>query len=132
MSVQRVPPSEPQPGGSVQRGRRAAARARLALPGRAVSFDGTKSCLVLDVSQTGAQIGCEDVPKVGAMVVIEVSSVELFGTVAWVRGNHYGLDFDEPLAHETVVDLRHQADAFDRTERARLLKLAEEFVVGRV
>ena len=113
-------------------GRRGASRARLALPARAVTFDGTASCMILNASQTGAQIGCEEVPKLGSMIVIEIAPIEFFGNVAWVSDQRFGIAFDEPLAFETVVELRRRADTFDQTERRRLLKVAEEFVQGRV
>lgn len=131
MSVQLAKASDPKVVGNPTYGRRGAARARLALPARLVSFDGTVSCMVLDVSETGAQIGCDGVPRVGAMVVIELPTIEFFGDVAWVKGKRFGIHFEEPLPFEQVVELRRKADGFDRNERKELLKIAEEFVSGR-
>lgn len=87
--------------------------------------------MILDVSQTGAQIGCEEVPRVGSMIVIEYESIEFFGTVCWRQDNRFGIHFDDPLPFEQVVELRHAADRFDRSERRRLMEMAEEFVKGR-
>ncbi|NVE93416.1 PilZ domain-containing protein [Altererythrobacter lutimaris] len=126
MGPRNQPASEP-----VTLGRRGAARARLALPGRMVTFDGTTSCMILDVSQTGAQIGCDEPPRVGAMAVIEFPPIEFFGNVAWALDTRFGMHFDEPLDQEMVIELRRQADSYDRSERRHLLKMAEEFVTGR-
>lgn len=117
----------------VTHGRRGASRARLLLPGRLVSFNGTMACTVFDASQTGAKIACAELPRIGSTLVVELPPVEFFGTVAWIDDGLFGLKLDEPLAVEEIIELRRQADTFDRSEEIRALRLvAREFVQGRI
>ena len=69
-------------------GRRKAARVRLALPGRVIFVTGHESCLLENLSRTGARIRvADDAPGVGDSAVMMVEGVEAFGVVVWARGS---------------------------------------------
>ncbi len=139
-----APVSEP-----VTLGRRGAARARLALPARMMSFDGGAACTLIDASQSGAQIGASEPPPPGAMVVIEIRGheleemagtkgfaerfgvIEFFGTVSWASKNRFGIAFDEEIDRDLVVILRQIADIMDRSGTRWARERAKEFVAGR-
>lgn len=113
-------------------GRRGASRARLALSARAVSFDRTVRCTILDASQSGARIACDELPRVGSMVVIEIPPIEFFGTVSWTDEGLFGMQFDDLLPFEAVVELRQMGDLYSQSSEAReLRRAAKEFVEGR-
>ncbi|WP_394728998.1 PilZ domain-containing protein [Altererythrobacter sp. GH1-8] len=133
----------------VTHGRRGASRARLMLPARTESFDGSYPCTLVDASQTGAQIASKSVPRTGSMMVVEIRGrdleemagmpgladkfgvVEFFGTVTWVRDGRFGIQFDEQVGYDLVVILRQIADVMDRSGTRWARERAREFVSGR-
>lgn len=102
-------------------GKRYFSRARLNIPARMMTFDGTTNCTLIDLSRTGARIGVRECPRVGAMVVIEGLPTELFGTVRWAASGLFGFEFDAPLPLFRVIAMRYYADdENDRQKKAHL------------
>ena len=130
MSAPFVPPS---PAAAVPPGRRADSRLRLGagLPCRLVLLSGTQTGRVEDISATGARIAVGTIVATGAEGVLEVNGVEAFGEVVWCRMGHVGFHFDEKLALEHLVRLRHFSDGFGDHERQRRERIAHDFVNGR-
>lgn len=113
------------------RGRRAAARARLNIPGRLILRRGVIACLVEDLSRTGARLMLQDLPALGETGVLEINRIECFGAAVWVKGTRCGVHFDEPLDLQQVVDLRQFADHYTEHRRDQERTAAREFVQGR-
>ena len=92
-------------------GRRTDARLRLAVPATLVLVDGTFKSTLENVSRTGARV-----LLAGGDVRIEQSGflrcrgLELFCTVVWSRGARCGVQFDELLGEEQLLDLRWYGD----------------------
>ena len=103
-------------------GQRLFSRARLGVPARVVSFNGTGACSLIDLSRSGARIGADDCPRVGATVVIKGLPLELFGTVRWSVPGLFGVEFEIPLPIEQVVAMRHYAD--EESERQKQAQIA--------
>ncbi|HEU4821404.1 MAG TPA: PilZ domain-containing protein [Qipengyuania sp.] len=120
----------PDPGLPIYRGQRDFARARLNLPARIVSFNGTSACTLIDMSRTGAKIAAADCPRVGAMVIIEGLPMELFGTVRWSRGGFFGFEFDAQMTHDNVIAMRHHADGEGERQKQAQLTYARNWVQG--
>lgn len=118
------------PGLPIYRGQRSSARARLNLPARIVSFNGTSACTLIDMSRAGAKIGASDCPRVGSMVIIEGLPIELFGTVRWSRSSLFGFEFDCEITHENVVAMRHHADGEAERQEQAQLTYARNWVQG--
>jgi len=114
----------------IHRGQRDFARARLNLPARIVTFNGTSNCTLIDLSRTGAKIAAQDCPRVGAMVIIEGLPTELFGTVRWSRSGLFGFEFDQQMTHEEVVALRQYADGEAERQEQAQLAYARRWVTG--
>ncbi len=114
-------------------GRRADSRLRLGagLPCRLVLLSGTMPGRVEDISATGARIGIGQIVAIGAEGVLEVNGVEVFGEVVWCRSGRVGFHFEEKLALEHLVRLRHFSDGFSEHERQRRERIAHDFVNGR-
>ena len=81
-------------------------------PMRAV-YTGHRKCdevAVSEVSQGGARLCGRNPPEPGDEVVLDIESIKISGTVAWIRNGEFGVAFDEPLkAGELgLLELRHQ------------------------
>lgn len=92
------------------RGQRTDARARLHLPARVTTFNGTFACTLVDVSRAGGKVSSTERPAVGRMVVSGGLPTELFGTVRWRTASSFGFEFDDAIPVETVIALRHHAE----------------------
>lgn len=121
----------PRPQTPLYRGQRAHSRARLNLPARVVTFNGTFACSLIDLSSTGAKVGSTECPKVGAMVVIEgLPPIELFGTVRWQARGLFGFEFDVPVPVEKVIELRQYAEGERERQKAAEITYARNWVQG--
>ena len=105
-------------------------RARLNLPARMMTFNGTSACTLIDLSRTGARVGASECPRVGAMVVIEGLPIELFGTVRWTAGGLFGFEFDAPLPLFRVVAMRYYADDENERQKQAQLSYARNWAQG--
>ncbi len=115
---------------SIYRGQRHFARARLNLPARAVTFNGTINCSLIDASRTGAKVAAAECPRVGAMVVLEGLPLELFGTVRWSLGDLFGFEFESVIDTEQIIALRHYADGEKERQKQAQLTYARKWVQG--
>lgn len=112
------------------RGQRGHARVRIGVPARLVTMNGTSSCVLIDVSQSGARVCAAEPPRVGATVIVERISPELFGTVEWQRGDKFGVRFDTMLTLDDVVQLRQLGDLEPQRARTDLYAHARRWVTG--
>ncbi len=111
-------------------GKRYFSRARLNLPARLVTFNGTTDCTLIDLSRSGAKLGARECPKVGSMVVVEGLPLELFGTVRWSVTGLFGFEFEAPLPLERVVSLRYYADDEAERQKQATISYARNWVTG--
>jgi len=101
-------------------GRRGAARLRLAIPVRIVSTHATQTCILLDLSRTGARIGLAEPLAPGMCLYLKIAQFEVFAEV--IRrdlgegGGINGLAFDEPLPDATVLAVRQHAEGFEQRQ----------------
>ena len=114
----------------IYRGQRHFARARLNLPARIITFNGTSACTLIDMSRTGAKVGADDCPRIGSMVIIEGLPMELFGTVCWVRSGLIGFELDAQFTHEDVIAMRQYADGEVARQKQAQLTYAKNWVLG--
>jgi len=93
-------------------GHRRDSRLRLALPARMVSLQGYASVLLADLSQSGARVHLHegDVLKPGAQAMLSWLGFEAFGTVVWCRYGFVGMEFDELLPADILLDTREKVD----------------------
>ena len=112
------------------RGQRGNSRARLNLTARVVTFNGTFSCILVDVSQSGGKIVSAERPAVGAVVVIEGLPHELFGTVRWRTDESFGFEFDDTLPLEEVIALRHHAESERDAQAKATINFARNWAQG--
>ena len=53
--------------------------------------------VLMDLSATGARFQSAELPRFGEELMITVGPIRAFGCVAWVRGDQFGVSFDDPL-----------------------------------
>lgn len=136
--VQPAYPAKSQPCGDPLRrilpGRRAFARLRLAIPARLLATHATGTCVLLDLSRTGARIGLAEPLPPGDMLYLRLAGFEVFAEVVWRElgegGGINGLTFDEPLDEDAVINVRRFAEGFEQREREALRETVRSWVNG--
>src|ERR1044071_92191 len=89
---------------------RSEARARLAIE-VAVETLGTRGTgFILNLSCHGAMVHTAQDLSPGGGIVLRCGNLVVFGMVAWARGGRAGVEFDEPICEQLVVELRRIAD----------------------
>ena len=122
-------PATPRP-----TGRRGAARLRLAIPVRIVSTHATQTCILLDLSRTGARIGLAEPLAPGMCLYLKIAQFEVFAEV--IRrdlgegGGINGLAFDETLPDATVLAVRQHAEGFEQRQRESFRDQVRRWVSG--
>lgn len=111
-------------------GRRAAPRLRLSLPARFVSIEGTHKAIVLNISRTGAQIAILESLREGEGGFLQCGNLKAFAVATRSEFSLNALQFDEPLTHEDVLDLRRYFEEFEERERRLLIETARLWVTG--
>jgi hypothetical protein len=115
-------------------GRRSAARLRLSIPARFISLDGYSDCILIDLSETGAQIALAQPLRRGAAVYLQVARFEIFAEavrrVQGPRGGVNGLVFDERISPETVLAVRAHAETLQQREQQALRDQVRRWVTG--
>lgn len=69
---------------------------------------------ILNLSCNGAMVYSQELPQVGASVVLRCGPLDVLGTVMWAEQGRFGIQFDEPIPEEVVVGMRREADAAAR------------------
>ena len=99
-------------------------RRRVVVDGIFHSLTGTYRTALKNLSCTGALIQCDQTLKVGKEGVLQGANIDQFCRVVWTDGSLYGLQFDDPLPMDVVLDLhRITGDDIERAES----KAAEEW-----
>lgn len=112
-------------------GRRGRNRLRARLHARIVTLDGTRSTVLLDLSETGARVTATENVACGQQAILIWSVYEVFGSLVWVDRGLCGIAFDEPLEPNIVIatrelDVTSRLPSDQEIERNR----AREWVAG--
>jgi len=124
-----APKSEPIPVG-----KRSAPRLRLSIPATLVSRYASHRCILIDVSNTGAQVGLEQPLAIEETAILQIGDLEPFGEVVRTirrktRGIN-GLRFDPPLDPADVLEIRSYAENYQRDEMLALRAEVRMWVDG--
>jgi hypothetical protein len=112
-------------------GRRGASRLRICLPARLDTITGRTPGVIHDLSQSGARLRLQSVPRAGADVVITIGRLEAFATVVWANDNFIGLKFYDPLSLQQVLDVRAEAEKLPASQRRELSDAGQLWCQGR-
>jgi hypothetical protein len=102
-------------------------RRRVLLSGMFHSLTTSCQAAVRNLSVTGAAIECDAPLKVGAEGVLQVGRVDALARVIWQKGQTYGIQFDQPLPNQLVLDLHRITE--DDVKRSQV-QAAKEWFTG--
>jgi hypothetical protein len=133
-----VSPPVPQPssasgGGDVpnlQAGRRSAPRLRLSLPAKLIAVEKAHTCILLNLSRTGAQVAILDAMRVGEGAILRCGLIDHFAIVTRSEFGLNALEFDEPLTDAVVLETRRYHENFEERERRALIETARKWATG--
>jgi hypothetical protein len=110
--------------------RREVARAILAFPGKLLLSEGTFDCVLDDLSLGGARFSCNRKIDSGREVWLKFDRFEVFGTVTWVHGRQYGVEFEQRLAKSVIIEMRSYAADYEAYEKHQGTEEAKAYVIG--
>lgn len=92
-------------------GRRLAPRQAAPLIAVVSTLSTSHAATVVDISTTGVRLRGDDLPGIGAELILGIENIRTFGCVAWRRGGECGIAFDDPLPPCDVELVRRKAAA---------------------
>jgi len=95
---------------TTQIGRRRDSRLRVEVPARLVTLSGHHNASLCDLSQSGAQFRTSTELKCGEEGVLTWLDFETFGQLVWVRNGFAGMEFDELIVPDALIQTRDRAD----------------------
>ena len=114
----------------IQTGRRAAPRLRLSLPGKFIAVRGNLNCILTNISQTGALLAMNEILEVGAEGFLRCGPVDHFVIVARKEAGLNAVEFDEPVSHDFILEMRAFQDTFETRELDDLMARARAWAQG--
>jgi len=99
---------------------RGEARARVAMEASVDTIHGRSSAFILNLSCHGAMVQSEEVLSRGTDLVLKCGPLDVMGKIAWARDGRLGIEFDEPVSEDVVIELRQLADDISRYARPSL------------
>lgn len=132
--MERPDPSSPKFLSGNLVGRRNAPRLRLALPATLLTIFGRQHCILIDISQTGAQVSLGEPLVEESAVELYIGGFELFGFVVrrqiGPKGGINGLEFEAPLAEADVLAIRAYSETYEDETRREFRGMVREWVTG--
>lgn len=115
---------------NLQSGRRAAPRLRLSLPAQLIAVEKAHTCILLNLSRTGAQVAILDAMREGEGAILRCGMINHFALVTRSEFGLNALVFDEPLTGEVVLETRRYHENFEEREKRALLETARKWATG--
>ena len=109
--------------------RRGKARLRLGIPAAFITVNGRQEISLLDLSQSGARLRVDDSEPVGRGI-LKWMDFEAFGSVVRRNGKDIGLQFEEPIESDWVLDTKEWLPEVPRA-KDELRQFARDWVRGR-
>lgn len=111
-------------------GRRSAPRLRLSLPAQLIAVEKVHTCILLNLSRSGAQVAILDAMREGEGAILRCGVINRFAIITRSEFGLNALQFDEPLTDEAVLDIRRYHENFEERERRALIETARKWVTG--
>jgi hypothetical protein len=124
------PEPKPTDPPAISVGRRAAPRLRLSLPGQLIAVDRAHTCILLNLSRTGAQVAILEAMREGEGAILRCGVIDHFAIVTRSEFGLNALAFDEPLTDAIVLEIRRYHENFEERERRALIEMARRWVTG--
>jgi hypothetical protein len=124
------PKPQPTEAPVVPIGRRAAPRLRLSLPAQLIAVDKAHTCILLNLSRTGAQVAILDAMRKGEGAILRCGIIDQFVIVTRSEFGLNALELDEPLSDAIVLETRRYHENFEEREKRALIETARKWVTG--
>jgi hypothetical protein len=111
-------------------GRRAAPRLRVSLPAQLIAVEKVHTCILLNLSRTGAQVAILDSIREGEGAILRCDVINQFTLVTRCEFGLNALEFEDPLFDEVVLEIRRYYENFEERERRALIETACKWVNG--
>jgi len=111
-------------------GRRSAPRLRLSLPAQLIAVDRVHTCILLNLSRTGAQVAILDAMREGEGAILRCGVIDHFGLISRSEFGLNAMVFDEALTDAIVLETRRYHENFEERERRALIETARRWVTG--
>ncbi len=111
-------------------GRRAAPRLRLSLPAQLIAVEKAHTCILLNLSRSGAQVAILDAMREGEGAILRCGVINHFAIITRSEFGLNALSFDEPLTDEIVLETRRYYENFEERERRALIATARKWATG--
>lgn len=98
--------------------RRSGPRARVDCAATFIMPSGDVSGRLFDISEYGARVFCDNPPSKGMAAILEWPHGEAYCHVTWSKPGMCGLQFDRPLAADTLAETIEQSPAGPRLVHA--------------
>ncbi|WP_285713265.1 PilZ domain-containing protein [Erythrobacter oryzae] len=124
------PKPQPTDGPALQVGRRSAPRLRLSLPAQLIAVEKVHTCILLNLSRTGAQVAILEAMREGEGAILRCGMINHFAIVTRTEFGLNALQFDEPLTDAIVLETRRYHENFEEREKRALIETARKWVSG--
>jgi len=111
-------------------GRRAAPRLRLSLPAQLIAVEKAHTCILLNLSRSGAQVAILEAMREGEGTILRCGVINQFAIITRSEFGLNALSFDEPLTDAMVLETRRYHENFEERERRALLETARKWATG--
>ena len=88
------------------------------------------NCIVTNLSQTGVLIAAKEQLEVGENGYLRCGPIDHFVTVVRKQDGLNALEFDVPLKHDTVLQMRQFQETLIEREKAELMETARSWSQG--
>jgi hypothetical protein len=92
--------------------------------------DRAHTCVLLNLSRTGAQVAILDAMREGEGAILRCGVINQFAIVTRAEFGLNALQFDEPLTDATVLEVRRFHENFEEREKRALIETARKWVTG--
>lgn len=114
----------------IETGRRAAPRLRLSLPGVFLAVRGNLKCIVTNMSQTGVLIAVNEALNVGEEGYLRCGPIDHFVTVTRKDNGLNALEFDNPVSHDFVLQMRRFQETLEERDERELMETVRSWTQG--
>lgn len=111
-------------------GRRLAPRLRLSLPAQLIAVERSHTCILLNLSRTGAKVAILDAMREGEGAILRCGVIDHFGIITRSEFGLNAIAFEEPLSDKIVLETRRYYENFEERERRALIEMARKWVTG--
>ncbi|MCB2080045.1 MAG: PilZ domain-containing protein [Novosphingobium sp.] len=110
--------------------RREVGRAYVAFPAKLSLSDGDLSCMIEDLSLSGARVRTGYAVELGREVWLKFDRHKVFGLVTWSDGDQCGIMFDERIPKDALLDIQGYSGDLEAYDKRQGLLAARAHVLN--